>query len=123
MYFVLGTSLSDYILSCHASLVFSEKSARVHYVWHECIAVQYGLARVHCVSDIDECAAGVDNCEQQCNNAVPGFTCACNVGYKLSSDERTCIGELDHEDIVFDERIMFTATINEKVFASSSILR
>ena len=44
-------------------------------------------------SDVDECTAGTDNCDDTngaCNNTVGSFTCACNPGY--SGDGVTCGG-------------------------------
>ncbi len=43
-------------------------------------------------TDFDECAAGMHNCRQICNNTVNGFTCSCYSGYQLSTDEASCNG-------------------------------
>jgi hypothetical protein len=40
--------------------------------------------------DVDECAAGEDNCNQVCINTDGGFSCDCNNGYILNSDGTTC---------------------------------
>ncbi len=44
-------------------------------------------------SDIDECAAGTDNCSANavCNNLEGGFECECNTGF--SGDGVNCTGE------------------------------
>ncbi len=44
-------------------------------------------------SDIDECAAGTDNCSANavCNDLVGSFDCECNTGF--SGDGVTCTGE------------------------------
>lgn len=31
--------------------------------------------------DIDECAIGLDTCDQNCQNVANGFTCSCNEGF------------------------------------------
>ena len=42
--------------------------------------------------DVDECADGTDNCDDnaECTNTPDGFTCACNPGY--TGDGVTCTG-------------------------------
>ena len=44
-----------------------------------------------CVADIDECDEGTSGCEQQCTNAKGSFGCSCFDGYKLNTDNKTCI--------------------------------
>ena len=43
-------------------------------------------------ADIDECSEGIDNCNQTCTNTEGSFTCGCDDGYLLYSDETTCNG-------------------------------
>ena len=47
---------------------------------------------IHSASDHDECATGAHNCEQDCRNTVPYWSCGCYTGYVLRSDGRTCQG-------------------------------
>ena len=42
-------------------------------------------------SDIDECLAGTDNCNQVCTNTDGSFTCSCNDGYELQSNGHSCV--------------------------------
>ena len=44
--------------------------------------------------DINECAIGTSGCSQLCNNTIGSYVCACNPGYQLSYDNKTCSGEL-----------------------------
>ena len=44
-------------------------------------------------SDIDECSEHKHNCEQVCNDTVPGFECSCNYGYRLKHDNASCESE------------------------------
>ena len=47
---------------------------------------------VCCVcADIDECRMGTSNCSQTCVNFEGGFTCGCEHGCLLDTDNRTCI--------------------------------
>lgn len=39
---------------------------------------------------IDECALGIHNCEQVCNDTRDSFECSCNSGYMLESDGHSC---------------------------------
>ena len=41
-------------------------------------------------SDVNECALGIDNCQQLCNNTVGSFTCGCDTGYELERDGFSC---------------------------------
>ena len=43
-------------------------------------------------ADIDECSEDTDNCNQTCTNTEGSFTCVCDDGYILDSDETTCNG-------------------------------
>ena len=43
-------------------------------------------------ADINECTAGTHQCEQVCQNTVGSYTCACNSGFVLDSDGRSCDG-------------------------------
>ena len=43
-------------------------------------------------SDTDECIDGTHNCSQICINTIGSFTCVCDDGYELDSDEVTCNG-------------------------------
>ncbi|XP_031633644.1 dorsal-ventral patterning protein tolloid-like [Contarinia nasturtii] len=40
--------------------------------------------------EIDECTLKDHGCEQNCINTLDGYTCACRLGFKLRSDEKTC---------------------------------
>ena len=41
-------------------------------------------------SDIDECATGADNCQQDCIDNDGSFTCTCMDGYMLNADNVNC---------------------------------
>lgn len=42
-------------------------------------------------SDVDECQP-LAGCAQRCHNTDGSYTCSCNDGYTLNSDERNCDG-------------------------------
>ena len=42
--------------------------------------------------DLDECAEGVDICDQRCNNTIGSYTCSCGEGYTLNFDGFRCDG-------------------------------
>ena len=42
--------------------------------------------------DIDECFEGINGCNQLCINTFGSYLCNCQTGYKLNSDNYTCIG-------------------------------
>lgn len=47
-----------------------------------------------CFSEEDECAKP-DNggCEQRCVNTLGSFKCACDPGYELAPDKKSCEGK------------------------------
>lgn len=51
-----------------------------------------GFSGTYCQLDNDECQDGSkNNCEQLCLNTKGGFRCACNQGYLLQKDGKSCI--------------------------------
>ena len=46
------------------------------------------------ITDIDECAAGIDGCDENanCTNTDGSYTCSCLSGY--SGDGVTCVGKI-----------------------------
>ncbi|RZB39105.1 CUB, FXa inhibition, and/or EGF CA domain containing protein [Asbolus verrucosus] len=42
------------------------------------------------LNDVDECASLFHECEQICINTVGSYKCACNPGFELHSDGKTC---------------------------------
>lgn len=49
-----------------------------------------------CLSEMDECSKP-DNgrCEQRCVNTLGSYKCACDPGYELAADKRSCEGTSD----------------------------
>lgn len=44
------------------------------------------------IPDIDECIEDIDGCVQTCTNTMGSYTCSCNAGYRLASDNHGCNG-------------------------------
>lgn len=40
----------------------------------------------------DECALLEYECQHDCINTLGGYECACNIGYELHSDGKSCEG-------------------------------
>ena len=40
--------------------------------------------------DIDECAEGIDGCQQECTNNPGGYECSCMFAFELNADNHTC---------------------------------
>ena len=49
--------------------------------------------------DIDECRDNIDNCSQICLNTIGSYTCDCNLGYRIATDERACDGIISYNTI------------------------
>ena len=45
--------------------------------------------------DIDECASGLDECEQLCDNTEGSYNCSCMKGYELAENGRNCSGKFN----------------------------
>ena len=58
----------------------------------------YLIIFYHCFkifkSIVDECETGEDSCEQVCIDTPKSYTCSCNDGYILHSDNQKCIGKM-----------------------------
>ncbi len=67
-------------------------------------------------SDIDECAAGTDNCSANavCNDLEGGFECECNTGF--SGDGVNCTGESQL-------LIILCASIYDFIFSMNFVLK
>ena len=52
----------------------------------------FNLSYVYTVLDINECSAGIDNCDQNCVDVEGSFQCVCGDGYLLLEDSHTCQG-------------------------------
>ena len=49
---------------------------------------------MHLYTDVDECADGVSECDQNCHNNNGSYTCSCYVGFALNNDGLHCDGNL-----------------------------
>ena len=47
----------------------------------------------HGCDDINECALGMDGCEQICTNTIGSYVCSCDTGYYLANDGKLCNGK------------------------------
>ena len=45
-------------------------------------------------TDVDECVANTDGCEQMCTNNGGSFECSCRNGYRLGNNAKSCEGTL-----------------------------
>ena len=52
--------------------------------------MRYLIIQQHFFTDTDECAYDTDSCAQICINEVGSYSCLCDTGYQLLSDNRRC---------------------------------
>ena len=45
-------------------------------------------------TDVNECATGIDECNQNCHNTDGSYSCSCDPGYILYRDNLFCYGNL-----------------------------
>ena len=75
--------------------------ARVSHV-RLCWALYYLYTYTsHINLDVDECLEGTDTCAQTCTNVVGSYTCSCDPGYRLGSDNRQCSGKKHDIDMQY----------------------
>ena len=44
------------------------------------------------ILDINECLTNNGGCQHTCTNSIGSYSCSCNTGYVLDSDNHRCIG-------------------------------
>ena len=44
--------------------------------------------------DVNECSTSNGGCQHTCVNTAGSYQCQCRSGYTLSSNRRSCVGEL-----------------------------
>ena len=93
----------------------------LHTYLNECSSMPLVSFLVSFILDVNECSQGTHNCAQRCINTFGSFTCACNSGYRLASDRRTCNGTLNTRSIHLKITICtFTCTsIQSKIHVMS----
>ena len=64
---------------------------------------------VFLLADIDECTEGTDGCVHSCSNVAGSYTCSCNSGYRLASDNHGCEGMKVH----FNSLVMSVINLNQ----------
>ena len=52
------------------------------------------LSALILLADIDECSEGISGCSQLCSNTIGTYSCNCQNGYQLGSDNHTCVGKI-----------------------------
>ena len=81
MSYVLHMRMSSIVTVCMQSYMYIFSCQNP---WHFFIRLSVSLAV------INECALGIDNCDQNCVDTPNSYTCTCNAGYVLASDGRSC---------------------------------
>ena len=45
------------------------------------------------VLDVNECTNGDNSCDHNCQNTDGSYTCFCDSGYSLTSNDKSCSGK------------------------------
>ena len=65
--------------------------------------------------DIDECETGQHTCEHSCNNTEGSYTCYCDDGFRLNTENNHgCDGNL-----IVDAQTLFNALFNIHILCNS----
>ena len=49
------------------------------------------MVQICSIADINECGLGDGGCDHKCINRAGTYQCACEEGYTLQSDKKTCV--------------------------------
>lgn len=66
-------------------------------------------------SDIDECTTGKNRCNQNCRNTIGWYDCYCHPGYRLDTDNVTCVGKRRYRNISFFLTICYVGSKRKTV--------
>ena len=93
-------TVGSYTCSCRAGYRLDNYNGRsCHGVYFHCPLENW--IQCTCIivvfimhPDINECANGQDQCQQNCQNTVGSYTCSCRAGYRLDNFYygRSCYG-------------------------------
>ena len=64
-------------------------------------------------TDIDECSEGISGCSHLCSNTIVGYSCNCQNGYQVDSDNHTCLGNFINVLLMIDIAYFDDTDINE----------
>ena len=90
-----SNTIGSYVCSCYAGY-------RLSLDRHSCIGMS-GIRLETDLSlldfsliDVDECIENSSGCAQICHNTIGSYTCGCNIGYSLGSNNHSCDGIIMH---------------------------
>ena len=90
---ICTNTIGSYVCSCYYGYQIAQNNrtctGKNTLINH---AEQYPYAIFQSV-DVNECALDISGCGQICTNTNGSYTCSCDLGYKISLNNRTCVGK------------------------------
>ncbi len=71
-------------------IVYAHNYINYNYMRVLAIVIEICIQHTHTCVDIDECSGTAHGCDHICTNTLGSYTCDCNSGYRLATDERGC---------------------------------
>lgn len=72
------------------------------------------LVGIYFDTDIDECAEGIEECEEHCYNTVGSYVCNCTgPSYRLHTDGTSCESMLSHTNLIVVSEVYDYADVDE----------
>ena len=62
--------------------------------------VQFMIGYCFILSDVDECSTNNGGCQHECINNVGSYECRCRSGFQISSNSRSCTGNLQQNLVI-----------------------
>ncbi len=93
--------VGSYVCSCYAGYRLTSDR-------HSCIGTMNSIGMykhsrnaILSITDIDECGESISGCAQLCHNTVGSYSCSCDIGYTLGSNNHSCEGTLANSIIIY----------------------
>lgn len=79
------------LLDSYWMMIITDAQVKMHFNTQIVFMCKY--CAVYINEDHHECGTNQDNCDQNCHNTYGSYFCTCDSGWRLSSNDHTCVGK------------------------------